>query len=108
MRHLAGHKPARSELESSIIGAVGELDSYLLPEAKGRTAFARSRTGNTPRLRAKTRAEVLGAKAEHFRAFGEFMSKALPQAREIVLGGRELEEYALENREAGWASRKIL
>jgi hypothetical protein len=79
-----------------------------LPEAKGKTAFARSLAGSTPQLRAKTRAEVLGANAEHFRAFGEFMSKALPRAREVILGGRELEEYALKNLEQGWVSRKIL
>jgi Zn-dependent M16 (insulinase) family peptidase len=108
MRHLAAHKPSRSELAASIIGAVGELDSYLLPEAKGKAAFARALTGNTPQLRAKTRAEVLGTGAAHFKAFGEFMLAALPRAREAALGGKNLEEYAAKNSGQGWVSSKIL
>jgi Zn-dependent M16 (insulinase) family peptidase len=108
MRYLATHKPAKSELAASIIGAVGELDSYLLPEAKGKAAFVRSLTGNTPQLRAKTRAEVLGAEPAHFKAFGEFMLEALPRAREVALGGKSLEEYAAKNSGQGWVSGKIL
>ncbi|MDR2825446.1 MAG: peptidase M16, partial [Deltaproteobacteria bacterium] len=108
MHYLATHKPGRSELDASIIGAVGELDTYLLPEAKGKVAFARSLTGNTREIRAKTRAEVLGASAAHFKAFGEFMVDALPQAREVALGGQSLEEYAVKNKAQGWLVNRLL
>jgi Zn-dependent M16 (insulinase) family peptidase len=103
--HLRKHTPGKRELEASIIGAVGELDAYLLPEAKGRTAFGRAITGNSPELRARLRAEVLGCTADDFKRFGELLAEALPLAGQAGLGGADLEAYAKAN---GWDIRKVL
>lgn len=103
--HLLKNPPDKRELEASIVGAVGELDTYLLPEAKGRTAFARSLTGNTPDIRARVRQEVLSTTADHFRLFGQVLAEALPGAVTVGLGGQALEDYA---RSHGWEVRKIL
>jgi presequence protease len=43
--YLASLDLDASELEKSIIGSVGDIDNYLLPDAKGFTALARDLTG---------------------------------------------------------------
>jgi Zn-dependent M16 (insulinase) family peptidase len=103
--HLSSRKPERAELEAAIIGAVGELDAYLLPEAKGTEAYFRSVRKDTPELRARLREEVLGTKPEDFRRFGELLAGAMPSASTVVLGGAELEEHA---RSAGWILKRIM
>jgi Zn-dependent M16 (insulinase) family peptidase len=103
--HLRRSPPDRRALEAAIVGAVGELDAYLLPEGKGDAALRRKITGDTPELRARLREEVLGATARDFRRFGEALAGAMPRAAVAALGGGELESRAGE---AGWIVRRLL
>ncbi|MDL2307872.1 insulinase family protein [Desulfovibrio sp. OttesenSCG-928-C06] len=103
--HLMNNIPGKRELEASIVGAVGELDAYMLPEAKGNSAFARTLTGNTTDIRARVREEVLGTTPDHFRQFGQVLAEGLPGAFTAALGGQALEAYA---RQQGWEIRKVL
>ncbi|MDR1125247.1 MAG: insulinase family protein [Deltaproteobacteria bacterium] len=103
--HLMDNPPDRRALEASIIGAIGELDSYLLPEAKGKVAFGRALTGSTPEIRAQVRDEVFSATAEHFRLFGQALAGALPGAGAVGLGGQDLEDWAGAQ---GWTVNKAL
>lgn len=104
-RHLACKKPDQRELEAAIIGAIGELDTYLLPEAKGTAALYRHIAGDTMKRRERLRQEILSTKAEDFIRFGEVLTAALPKANMAGLGGAALEEYA---RAEGWKINKIL
>lgn len=103
--HLMDNPPDKRTLEASIIGAIGELDAYLLPEAKGKVAFGRALTGSTPEIRAQVRDEVFSTSPEHFRLFGQALAEALPGAGAVGLGGQALEEWA---REQGWVVNKVL
>ena len=104
--HLINNAPDKAALQAAIVGAIGEMDTYLLPDAKGRVAFSRHLTGETEAMRALTRQEVLGTTAEHFRAFGQALAKAGEQKAAVaVLGGEALEKTAAE---AGWTQVRVL
>lgn len=103
--HLTGKKPDRRELDAAIVGAIGDVDSYLLPEAKGTAALCRHIIGDTPERRAKMREEILSTGAKDLAAFGEVLASAMPKACVAGLGGAALEKYA---REQGWSINKLL
>ena len=48
-----------------IVGAIGEMDSYQLPDGKGRTAFARHLLGITDEQRQQRREQVRYSSALH-------------------------------------------
>jgi Zn-dependent M16 (insulinase) family peptidase len=52
------------ELERSIIGTIGEIDSYMLPDMLGYVSLQRHLIGVTDVMRARTRAEVLATTQE--------------------------------------------
>ncbi len=73
---LEKDKPGREEIEKSIIGAIGDLDAHLLPDAKGFTSMLWYLTGNTDELRQRVREEVLGTEARHFQEFSGILKEA--------------------------------
>jgi Zn-dependent M16 (insulinase) family peptidase len=96
------------ELRKSIIGVIGDLDGYQLPDAKGMTALRRILLGITDEERQARRDEVLAASAADFHALGEALAAAnaayragaaevamdadtlaTPQPHIVVLGGAE-------------------
>lgn len=103
--HLARRPLSAEELQAAIVGAIGELDSYLLPDAKGTAAFTRMLSGDTDDLRQQLRDEILGATAAHFKSFGEALEAFSAQGRLCALGGDALERVA---REKGWSMEKLL
>lgn len=103
--HLARHGVSREDLSAAIVGAIGELDSYLLPDAKGSAAFSRILSSDTPELRRQLREEILGTTPDHFREFGEALAAFGEQGRICALGGSALERVA---RERGWSIEQLL
>lgn len=103
--HLAGQTIGRAELEAAIVGAIGELDSYLLPDAKGAAAFVRQLSGDDEERRARLREEILGTTAGHFRAFGQALLAFGAKGRICALGGGALERTAAEH---GWHAVKVM
>ncbi|MEW5773638.1 MAG: insulinase family protein [Thermodesulfobacteriota bacterium] len=77
------------ELEKGIIGAVGDLDAHLLPDAKGFASLVRRLAGDTPDNRQRLRDELLSAGPAHAAALADAMHAALPAARIAVLGSRQ-------------------
>ncbi len=102
---LAKETPSKEALEAAIVGAIGDLDAYLLPEAKGYSAFARSLSRDNDELRRQLRDEVLGTNAGHLKKLGEVMSEAMPKAAVAGLGGSALEEMAGKE---GWEINRVL
>jgi Zn-dependent M16 (insulinase) family peptidase len=74
-----------SELTRAIIGAIGQLDSYQLPDAKGYSSCARFLLNYSDEERQKLRNEVLETKQEHFNAFGDAIDKAFTDRTVAVL-----------------------
>jgi Zn-dependent M16 (insulinase) family peptidase len=89
VEYFKGVSLDRAALEKSVIGAMGDVDAYMLPDAKGFASMARELTGDTPEVRRKMREELLSAGQENFRNFGEAMARALDTADVVVLGSEE-------------------
>ena len=104
-RHLSGYAIGREELDAAIVGAIGELDAYLLPDAKGSAAFTRLLSGDTVDLRQQLREEILGTTAARFKEFGEALEAFAGRGRICALGGDALERAA---KERGWHIERVL
>ena len=75
------------ELTRALIGAIGGIDAYRLPDAKGYTDTLRWLTGVTDEKRQQRRSEVLATTADDFRRFGEFL--CMDRAVTSVLGSEQ-------------------
>jgi Zn-dependent M16 (insulinase) family peptidase len=62
------------ELTRALIGTIGGIDTYLLPDAKGYTDLVRYLTGHTAEKRQKLRDELLSTTAADFKEFAGFLS----------------------------------
>ncbi|MBU1042654.1 MAG: insulinase family protein [Proteobacteria bacterium] len=87
--YLASLNLDASELEKSIIGSVGDMDHYLLPDAKGFTALARDLTGENEDYRQQSRDAILAAGPQDFREFGQAVEAATTKGCIVIAGGRE-------------------
>lgn len=95
--HLRGADLDETSIERSIIGTIGDIDSYQLPDAKGYTAMVRRLNGVSDAYRQQIREAVLGASRADYLAFAE-AAEALRDHGEIaVIGSPEAIEAA--NRE---------
>lgn len=102
--YLSGLSLDSAELEKSIIGSIGDMDHYMLPDAKGFTALARQLTGEDEAYRQASREAVLAASAKDFAAFGEAVTAVMQNGAVVVAGGRE----ALEKSGLGLTLTKVL
>lgn len=93
------------ELTRAIVGAIGDLDAYLLPDAKGMASLTRYLTDDQEALRQQMREEILGTTQKHFQTFADVMSEAARKGTVCVLGGAQAESAAGER---GWSVRKVL
>jgi len=86
-------------VEKAVIGAVGEMDSYQLPDAKGFSSMIRFLANITDEYRQNIRDEILGASVENFREFGQALDQALREDKGVIsiLGGQsQIEEHQEE------------
>ncbi|MBG0791801.1 MAG: insulinase family protein [Desulfovibrionaceae bacterium] len=91
--YLENLELSRDELEKSVIGAIGELDSYQLPDAKGYTAMVRHLTGQDDEYLQAVRDQALAATAQDFRALAEAVRINAEHGDIVVLG----DSLAMEN-----------
>lgn len=73
-----------SELTKAIIGAIGALDGYDLPDAKGLRALQRHVLALTDAERQTQRDEILGTTVEHFRAYAWPLESVVGGAGQIA------------------------
>ncbi len=96
---------SQEELTKAIVGAIGDIDTYLLPSAKGNAALWEYMTGYTKAMREQVRAEVLDTTPADFHDFAPYLQKALDGGVETALGGGQVQEYAAK---ANWNIIKLL
>jgi len=77
------------ELEKAIIGAIGDLDTHQLPDAKGFNSMVRYLTGVGDAYRQRFRDEVLATSVDDFRVFAEFADVLATHGQVVVMGGAE-------------------
>ena len=103
--YLRGFSPDKAQLTQAIVGAIGDIDSYLLPDAKGAQSLSRWLTDDTDAARALMREEVLSTTEKHFREFAEVLAEAARTGATCVLGGPKTEAAAAQY---GWSSTKLV
>jgi len=92
--YLKNLKLSDDELTRSLIGAIGTLDGYQLPDAKGYSNTMRYLLNYSDEERQKLRDEVLATTQDHFNAFGEVLIKAFEHSAVSVLCSPEAADRA--------------
>jgi Zn-dependent M16 (insulinase) family peptidase len=98
---LKGLEIGDNELVKAIIGTIGDIDQYQLPDAKGYTSMLRYLTGETEERRKTMREEVLSTTRKDFQAFGEVLESAMAKGAVKVLGSETAIQEAAATR-PGW------
>jgi hypothetical protein len=96
------------ELVKSIIGAIGQLDSYQLPDAKGYTSLARYLSGESAAQRQQMRDELLATTNADFRRFADVLAQVSQQGHVVVMGSQEAIEKANQERGSWLEVQKVL
>lgn len=96
------------ELKKSIIGSIGEIDTYMLPDAKGYTSMTRYLSKITDEMRQTRREQVLATTAEDFRKFGEALKGLSESGLVVVLGSAEAIGAAKRERDGWLEVKKVL
>ncbi len=92
---------SQDELTKSIIGAIGEVDAYQLPDAKGFSSTLRYLVGDTDEIRQRMREEILATSAADFHAFADALEQVVDRGLVVVLGSQASIDAANAER-SGW------
>jgi Zn-dependent M16 (insulinase) family peptidase len=96
------------EVTKAIIGVIGDLDAYQLPDAKGYTSMLRYLAGETDADRQRMRDEVLATSAQDFKAFAGVLDEVKQQGTVVVLGSEQAISSANTERQLGLQVTKVL
>ena len=91
--YLVSFTPSATQLTQAIVGAVGDLDCYRLPSARGAVALARRLSGDHEEQRQRMREEMLATEPRHFREFADVLA-LLKDGDRCLLGGDEAKSFA--------------
>ena len=78
-----------TDLRKGIVGAVGALDTYQLPDAKGYTSLIRHLAGETDDHRQQLRDQLLATTREDVVAFADALDTIRDHGTVVVVGNRE-------------------
>lgn len=74
------------ELSRSVIGTIGDIDTYRLADAKGYTSMVRHLLDETPERRQAVREEILSTNLQHFKDFANAVDAVRAQGHVVVMG----------------------
>jgi hypothetical protein len=94
------------ELSKAVIGTVGDIDAYQLPDSKGRTAMMRHILGVTDEERQQRRDQVLSTSAKDFQEFAEVLAAVKDKARVVAVTSADKLAAAHEERPGFFSSVK--
>lgn len=86
------------DLTRSVIGVIGTVDTYRLPDAKGFTSMLWELMGDTEEARQQRREEILSASAADFNALADGLEKLRQDAEVVVLGSETAIKAANDER----------
>jgi Zn-dependent M16 (insulinase) family peptidase len=87
--HLRNIMMSKDDLERTIIGAIGERDTYRLPDVRGYEALLYFLTGRDIQFRQRLREETMTATLDDLRSFGNVISAMKESGRITVLGSED-------------------
>lgn len=96
------------EIGKAVIGTIGDIDSYMLPDTKGYISLLQHLTGDTEELRQQLRDEVLATTVADFRAFAETLQTVKEHGIVKVLGGQSAVDQSLADRQEWLKVVKVL
>lgn len=96
------------ELTKSIIGAIGDVDSYQLPDAKGFTAMIRYLLHVSDEERQQIRNEIINTSSADFRALAAPIQKISEYGSVVVLGSAAAIEKVNQNHPGFLDIKKVL
>ena len=102
--YLRGLELDEDEITRAVIGAIGAIDAYQLPDAKGYTSLTRYLTGETDARLQQFRDELLGATLADFHALAGVLERVNEVGDVVVLGSGE----ALEKAGVGLEITKVM
>ena len=108
LSQLDNDRLSDEELTRTVIGVIGSLDAYQLPDAKGYTSMTRYLTGDTDESRQLWREQVLNTAARDFYQLGDILQQVQDQGAVVVLGGQEALLAANTSRGDWLQIRKVL
>src|SRR5258708_30423808 len=97
-----------AELTRNIIGTIGEVDSYRLPDAKGFASMQRYLIGDTDEARQRMRDEILSTTAADIRNFGDAMADVAVHGRVVVLGSQQAIDAANAERPGLLSASRVI
>ena len=103
--HLRANPPDAAQLEQAIVGAIGDLDAYLLPDAKGAQALSRYLSRDSEERRQEMREEMLATTARDFLDLADVLEEVAKAGVICVLGGAATRAAAEEH---GWVTQEIM
>jgi Zn-dependent M16 (insulinase) family peptidase len=99
---------SQEELTKSIIGAIGAIDAYQLPDAKGFTSMQRYLAGENDAERQQWRDETLSATVNDFKSFAKTLEALNESGQVVVLGSLDAIEKANVEQEGLFKVVKVL
>ena len=96
------------ELTKAVIGAIGELDAYLLPDAKGFSSLTRHLIGVDDGWRQQFRDELLATGPQDFAVLAEALAAVRERGLTVVLGSERALQAANAEREGLLKITKVL
>lgn len=103
--YLAGISLTREDLTRVIVGTIGDLDLYRLPEARGAYSLGRWLAGESDEALQALREEILSTTNDDFRAFAPILKEAASKGETCVIGGANAARAAEEK---GWRCTQLL
>ena len=103
--YLAGISLTREDLTRAIVGTIGDLDLYRLPEARGAYSLGRWLAGESDEALQALREEILSTTNDDFRAFAPILKEAASKGETCVIGGANAARAAEEK---GWRCTQLL
>lgn len=97
--------PDQHQIDQAIVGAVGDVDAYQLPDARGQQALGWYLEGIDAEMRQKTREEMLATTVEDFTQFADVLDAFAQNGDICVLGGTKAAKAAEEH---GWKTEQLI
>ncbi|KAH7306374.1 hypothetical protein KP509_22G008200 [Ceratopteris richardii] len=106
---LRGLELDQDSLSKAIIGTIGDVDAYQLPDAKGYTSMIRYQLGITEEERKQRREEIMSTKLKDFKEFADVLEAASKSKSVAVVVASEDDIVAANKRSPGlFELKKIL
>ncbi len=86
------------EIRKAIIGSIGEMDSYMLPDMRGYVSMLRRLTEDDDEGRQKMREQVLATTERDFREFADLLEHVTKNGIVKVIGSKAAIDAALDQR----------